>query len=192
MFTIGLRNRWPLAPVAFVIALAGCDAPVEPQLGPEGSTPTAVAHRAAHDRAGIPVHTTVVADLVTIGPCAADPAAARLTLAGAGRTAGLGPYELEYSYCPTSAGVIDVKVVLRTPAGELRMVGDEEPGAVVPSDHPDFDIEAHGTWRITDGTRKFEHASGDLQVDLFASLPQDPLSLAITTILSGTIQMGGL
>ena len=190
MTTIESRPFWLLAPLAISLLLVGCDVPLEPEAGPQSPTAAYAVHPPEHAPAGIPIHTTVVAELTSIGACASDPGAARLTLVGSGRSAGLGPFELEYSYCPTAVGVIDLAVVLRTRAGELWMTAaDDEPGQVVPSDHPDFDIEAHALWRITGGTQKFEDASGELQAALFAKLPETPTSLAITTMLTGTIQM---
>lgn len=189
MTTIESRPLWFVAPLAISFVLAGCDAPLATEAGPGSPTVEYSAHPPEHAPAGIPVQTTVVAELISVGPCTADPTAPRLTLVGSGQAAGLGPYELEYSYCPTAAGVIDVAIVLRTMAGELWMVLDDEPGQIVPSDDPDFDVESHGTWRITGGTQQFEGASGELQADLYAKLPATPTSLAITTILSGTIQM---
>lgn len=189
MTTIESRPLWFLAFLAMSFGLAGCDAPLAPVADLQNPTVARSAQPPEHARAGIPIHTTVVAELATIGACTADPDAARLTLVGSGQAAGLGPYELEYSYCPTAVGVIDLAVILRTRAGELWMVGNDEPGQIVPSDHPDFDVEAHATWRIIGGTQKFEGASGELQADLFAELPATPTSLAITTMLSGTIGM---
>lgn len=179
------RRLWAAAPLAFLVALSGCDTPLASEAVPVD--PDALAAASQHAQAGIPISATAVARVVAIEACAADPDAPRLTLQGSSRAPGLGPYQLEYSYCVREVGVTDLAVVLRTPAGELRMVALEEPGTVIPSDHPDYDVEAHAVWRITEGTGKFRRAGGDLQADLFAVTTP---SLAITTILTGTIRMG--
>lgn len=175
-----------LATLALIAGIPACDMPLAPDVSADDPVFVSGADAAALGQAGIPISTSVLAEVVSIGPCASGPMP-RLTLSGAGVAAGFGPFELEYGYCvPTFT---DWKIVLRTPAGELRMVRLGGTG-VIPSDHPDFEVEAHDTWRIDSGTGKFRHASGDLQADFFANPPGNPAELVITTILSGIIELG--
>lgn len=179
-----------LAILALIAPAAACEAPVAPDQRSEDFAPLAAAHRAASGEAGIRISARVVVQIVSVGQCASDAQLGRLTLVGTGLAAGLGPFELEYAYCVPTA--TDWSIVLRTRAGELMMVPLGTGTGVIPSDHPDFDIEAHDTWKIVAGTRKFSHASGELQADFYANLTEDGQLAdgAITTLLSGTIEVG--
>lgn len=178
-----------LATLALVAGIAACEAPVAPGQPSANLSPDATANTAASGEAGIPISARVVAQIVSVGQCASDAELGRLTLVGNGLAAGLGPFELEYGYCvPTFT---DWSIVLRTRAGELRMLPLGGTG-VIPSEHPDFDIEAHDTWKIVEGTRKFSNASGEIRADSFANLTENGQLVdgQITTLLSGTIEMG--
>ncbi|HUE97007.1 MAG TPA: hypothetical protein VMN39_10125 [Longimicrobiaceae bacterium] len=179
-----------VATLALIAGVAACEAPVAPEDPPEALAVVAAAHRAAAGEAGIPITVNTVARIVSIEQCASDAERGRLTLVGTGRAAGLGPFELEYGYC-VPPPFTDWSIVLRTRAGELRFLPLGGTGAI-PSDHPDFDIEAHDIWKIVDGTGKFRDASGELQADFYANLTEDGRLVdgAITTLLSGTISLG--
>lgn len=186
-----MMNRSParLAPmgIALALALAACDAPVGPDL--DDAPVTAVdAHRGYDD--GV-IAKPFRADFVTRGqgpvpdPACGDFPRLLNTQVGEGQATHLGRFSFVATFCMDVTDVLDdgqltagESVPYDNGFGILTAANGDElhieiSGAVLPSDHPDYDFEFRDEFRFTDGTGRFAGVTGEGMTDSFVVQSED-------------------
>lgn len=160
--------------LALVLMSGACDGPLSP--APPGSPADAAisASRAADGTVTAPFEASFHTDLVSIAPDASCGAPPRLlnTQEGFGEATHLGRFSVRITFCFDPSELLDDGQLTEGESlpydngiGTLVAANGDElhitiAGAVLPSDHPDFDFEFADPFAIVGGTGRFEGASG--------------------------------
>lgn len=178
-------SAFPILALTALLVLGGCDAP----LGPEAGDPPTVSSVVAAGRSAVSV--PFKARLFTAGeglaPDASCGAPPRLlnTQVGEGVATHLGRFSVRITFCMDVTDFLDdlqltegeslpydngIGTLVAANGDELYL---EISGEVVPSAHPDFDLEFHDRFRFTGGTGRFSGASGEGTTDSFVDQEAD-------------------
>ena len=174
-----MTNRRRAAPAFSILAfsalaaLAGCDGPVSPEGENASLSPAAPVEAAA--AVAVPFEARFFTDgkgvTEVVSECGTAPILLN-TQDGAGQATHLGQFSTVLTFCmdmtAAADGIIEEGESLPYDNGGgsfITVNGDalhiEISGVVVPSDHPDFDLEFQDTFYFVGGTGRFEGATGE-------------------------------
>lgn len=164
---------------ALLLSLAACESPSSPADAAfrAGDEPA----RARVEAVPTPFRATAFTDLVSLVPdpaCGAPPHFLN-TQAGEGESTLLGRFTVVFTFCVDATDLLDdgtltagesapywdgVGILTAASGDALHM---SVSGAVLPSDHPDFDFEFQDPFVFTGGTGRFAGAGGQGMTDSF-------------------------
>lgn len=164
-----------------LVAMVGCDGPVSPAADPVAVPAVDLDHAGAEVAVATPFRARFFTDGQGLAPDPAcgDPPNFLNTQVGEGEATHLGRFSVRITFCMDATDVLDdgqltegeslpydngSGVFVAANGDELHF---EISGAVLPSDHPDFDFEFQDAFRFTGGTGRFEAASGEGMTDSF-------------------------
>ena len=174
------RNRIlaPSVTAVLLFALASCDMPTAPDPGVLSPDAASLARRA---NVTVPFEAKAYTTLVSLVPdpaCGAPPWFLN-TQAGEGEGTHLGRFTVTFTFCVDATDLLDdgmltagesapyVNGVGTIVAANGDMLYMSIAGAVLPSDHPDYDFEFQDPFTFTGGTGRFENAGGSGMTDSF-------------------------
>lgn len=168
------------ATVALLLS-AGCDGPISPDVGDVALSTVTPAAARLDGFVMTPFQSDFFTDLAGLAP---DPACGDLPRmlniqVGEGRATHLGRFTIHITFCVDVTDVLDDGQLTGTESlpydngfGTLVAANGDElyieiSGAVLPSGHPDFDLEFHDSFQFTGGTGRFAGATGQGMTDSF-------------------------
>ena len=161
--------------LALVLLTGACDGPLSPAPPAAPADAAIAASRAADDgTVTVPFEARFFTDLVSIAPDAScgGPPMLLNTQQGFGEATHLGRFSVLITFCFDPSELLDdgqlspgESLPYENGVGTMTAANGDQlritiAGAVLPSDHPDFDFEFSDPYEIVGGTGRFDGATG--------------------------------